>query len=61
MRGDVGSWCHACEVCTSRQVDRAIRPPLVPLPVEGAFDCGVDVLLIQYHAGNQYVVVFVIT
>ena len=56
MRGDVGTWCRTCEVCASRQVGKLIRPPLVPLPVGGAFDrVGVDV---QSHAGNQYGVVF---
>ena len=61
MPGDVGSWCRACEVCASRQVGKSIRPPLVPLPVEGAFDqVGVDVIqFVQSHTGNQYVVVFI--
>ena len=45
MRRDVSRWCHACETCASRRVGRAVRPPLVPVPVTGAFDrVGVDVI-----------------
>ena len=40
---------------------KSIRPPLVPLPVEGAFvRVGVDVIqFVQAQAGNQYGVVFI--
>lgn len=61
MRGDIADWCRACQVCASRRVGQAIRPPLVPLPVAGAFDrVGVDVIqFVRSNSGNQYVVVFI--
>ena len=47
--------------CASRQVGRAIRPPLTPIPVVGPFDqVGVDVIqIIKSYEGNQYGIVFV--
>ena len=61
MRRDIIRWCQACLVCASRQVGRAVRPPLTPIPVSGPFDrVGVDVLHFpKSTAGNQYAVVFV--
>ena len=61
MRRDIASWCHACETCASRRVGRPLRPPLVPLPVAGAFDrVGVDVVqFVRSDAGNQYAAVFI--
>ena len=61
MRRDVSSWCRACETCASRRVGRPIRPPLVPLPVAGAFDrVGVDVIqFVQSNSGNKYAIVFI--
>ena len=61
MRNEIAGWSRACQVCASRRVGQAIRPPLVPLPVEGAFDrVGVDVIqFARSTAGNQYVVVFI--
>ena len=61
MRRDIFRWCQACMVCASRQVGRAVRPPLTPIPVSGPFDrVGVDVLHFpKSTAGNQYAVVFV--
>ncbi len=60
-RADIGRWCRACLTCASRHVGQAIKPPLTPIPVAGAFDrVGVDVIKfpMSYH-GNQYGVVFV--
>ena len=61
MRSDVTNWCHACEVCATRRVGRSLRPPLLPLPVAGAFNrVGVDVVqFVRFNAGNQYAVVFI--
>ncbi len=61
MRGDIIRWCQACLVCASRQVGRAVHPPLTPIPVGGPFDrVGVDVLHFpKFLAGNQYAIVFV--
>ena len=61
MRGDIIKWCRGCLICASRQVGRAVHPPLTPIPVSGPFDrVGVDVLHFpKSAAGNQYAVVFV--
>lgn len=61
MRQQIICWCQACLTCASRQVGRAVRPPLTPIPVGGPFDCvGVDVLKLPKSAcGNQYAIVFV--
>ena len=61
MRNEVAGWSRACQVCALRRVGQAICPPLVPLPVEGAFDrVGVDVIqFTRSTTGNQYVVVFI--
>ena len=61
MRRDVVAWCRACVMCATRRVGKPIRPPLVPLPVAGAFDrVGVDVIqFVRSESGNKYAVVFV--
>ena len=62
MRADVYHFCRKCLVCASRKgPGRAIRPPLVPIPVGGPFHrLGVDVLQLPVtHSGNRYVVCFV--
>ena len=59
MRRDVSCWCRACEACASRRVGWPIRPPLVPVPVTGAFDrVGVD-NFVRSNSGNRYAVVFI--
>ena len=62
MRADVYHFCRKCLVCASRKgPGRAVRPPLVPIPVGGPFHrIGVDVLQLPVtHKGNRYVVCFV--
>ena len=62
MRADVYHFCRKCLVCASRKgPGRAVRPPLVPIPVGGPFHrVGVDVLQLPVtHKGNRYVVCFV--
>ena len=60
MRKDVTAWCKSCLPCATRQVGRAIKPNLMPIPVGGPFDrIGVDVLqLPKSSKGNTYAVVF---
>ena len=60
MSSDIGSWCRSCLVCASRRVGTPIRPPLVPIPVAGAFDrVGVDVIQLQLsQKGNKYASVY---
>ena len=61
MRADIFHWTRACLTCATRQPGRAVKAPLTPIPVAGAFDrVGVDI--IQYptsNHGNKYAVVFV--
>ena len=61
MRQDIRIWCRSCMTCATRQVGCPIRPPLVPLPVSGAFDrVGVDVIqFVKSRNGNKYAVVFI--
>lgn len=62
MRADVYHFCRKCLVCASRKgPGRAVRPPLVPIPVGAPFHrVGVDVLQLPVtHKGNRYVVCFV--
>ena len=35
MRADISVWCQDCLVCTTRQPGEAVRPPLMPISVEG--------------------------
>ena len=57
----MANWFLACDMCAYRQVGQCIRPPLVPLPVAGAFDhVGEDVIQFVYlHSWNDYAVVFI--
>ena len=61
MRKDIGTRCRSCLTCATRSVGRAVRPPLVPIPVSGPFDrIGVDVVQFPTSAkGNQYTIVFI--
>jgi hypothetical protein len=62
MFQDVQHWCRSCVACSRRKLPRtAGRAPLIPLPVEGAFDrLAVDCVgpFRKTVAGNRYVVVF---
>ena len=60
MRADVQKLCRACLPCATRQVGRAFKVPLTPIPVQGPFDCvGVDVIQFPLSfEGNQYAIVF---
>ena len=61
MRQDIVTWCRTCVTCATRRVGRAIRPPLIPLPVAGAFNrIGVDIIqFVLLKQGNKYAVVFI--
>ena len=61
MRKDLDTWCRACLKCATRNVGRAVKPRLTPIPVGGPFDIvGVDVLqLPKTKRGNKYAVVFI--
>jgi hypothetical protein len=61
MRRDITRWSRGCITCATRNVGRAVKPPLTPIPVSGPFDrVGVDVIqLPRSRRGNQYAVVFV--
>ena len=49
-----------CPTCATHQPGRAIKPPLTPIPVGGAFRLGVDVIQSpRSKNGNRYAVVFV--
>ena len=61
MRADIGRWCRACITCATRQIGRATRPPLVPIPVNGPFG-RIRVDIIQFpksKKGNRYTVCFI--
>ena len=47
-------------MCTTRQPDKAVQPPLTPIPVEVPFHhVGVDVIqFMKSHSDNQYAIVF---
>ncbi len=61
MRADIGRWSRGCLICATHSTERAIRPPLTPIPVNGPFDrVGVDVIQFPCSSdGNKYAVVFV--
>ena len=61
MRKDIHYWCRACLTCATRHTGRAIRPPLMPVPVSGPFDrIGVDVVQFPKSSrGNKYAIVFI--
>ena len=62
MYKDVEHWCKSCTECSTRKSPRnSKKAPLLPIPVEGAFDrVAVDVLgpLPPSNKGNRYIVVF---
>ena len=47
-------------MCATHQPGKAVKPPLIPIPVEGPFHLvGVDVIqFVKSHSGNQYAIVF---
>jgi len=61
MRKDIVTWSKACSTCASRNPGRAVKSPLTPIPVGGAFDrVGVDIIQFPTSKhGNKYAVVFV--
>ena len=61
MRQDITRWTRGCIVCATRNVGRAVKPPMTPIPVAGPFDrIGVDIIQFpKTSRGNQYAVVFV--
>lgn len=61
MRRDITQWTRGCVTCATRNVGRAVKPPLTPIPVAGPFDrVGVDVIQFpRSRRGNQYAIVFV--
>ena len=62
MYKDVEHWCKSCTECSMRKSPRnSKKAPLLPIPVEGAFDrVAVDVLgpFPPSNMGNRYIVVF---
>ena len=62
MYKDVECWCKSCTECSMRKSPRnSKKAPLLPIPVEGAFDrVAVDVLgpFPPSNKGNRYIVVF---
>ena len=62
MYKDVEHWCKSCTECSMRKSPRnSKKAPLLPIPVEGAFDrVAVDVLgpFPASNKGNRYIVVF---
>jgi len=62
MFKDVEHWCKSCTECSMRKSPRnSKKAPLLPIPVENAFDrVAVDVLgpFPPSHKGNRYIVVF---
>ena len=61
MRKDIYQWYRSCLTCATRDVGRVVRPPLLPIPVEGLFDhIGVDVVqFLKSKQGNKYAIVFI--
>ena len=62
MFKDVEHWCKSCQDCSMRKSPRnSKKAPLLPIPVENAFDrLAVDILgpLPASRKGNRYIVVF---
>ena len=62
MFKDTEHWCKSCVDCSMRKTPKTnLRAPLIPIPVEGAFDrVAVDVLgpLTKTDKGNRYILVF---
>ena len=62
MFKDTEHWCKSCVDCSMRKTPRTnLKAPLIPIPVEGAFDrLAVDVVgpLTKTTQGNKYILVF---
>ena len=62
MFRDIDHWCRTCVDCAMKKVPRGQRKaPLLPIPVEGAFDrVAMDILgpLPVTNDGNRYIIVF---
>ena len=62
MLKDVQHWCESCTDCAMRKTPKTnLKMPLLPIPVEGAFDrVAIDVLgpLPVTTQGNRYILVF---
>ena len=62
MFKDIEHWCRSCIDCAMKKVPRNHhRAPLMPIPVEGAFDrVAMDTLgpFPTTHDGNKYIIVF---
>jgi len=61
MPQDITRWTRGCIVCATSSVGRAVRAPLTPIPVAGAFNrVGVDIIKFRKTSrGNQYAIVFI--
>ena len=62
MFRDIDHWCRTCVDCAMKKIPRGQRKaPLLPIPVEGAFDrIAMDILgpLPVTNDGNRYIIVF---
>ena len=62
MFKDIEHWCASCVDCSMKKISRGHRrAPLLPIPVEGAFDrVAMDILgpFPETHDGNRYILVF---
>ena len=62
MFKDIEHWCNSCVDCSMKKIPRRHRrAPLLPIPVEGAFDrVAMDILgpFPETHDGNRYILVF---
>lgn len=62
MFKDIEHWCKSCIDCAMRKNPKTrAKAPLLPIPVEGAFDrVAVDCLgpFPPSHSGNRYIIVF---
>ena len=62
MYKDVAHWCNSCVDCAMKKIPRrAHKAPLLPIPVQGAFDrIAMDALgpFPPSHDGNRYIIVF---
>ena len=61
MFKDIEHWCNSCVDCAMKKIPRGHRrAPLLPIPVEGAFDrVAMDILgpFSETHDGNRYIIV----
>ncbi len=62
MYKDIEHWCRSCVDCAMKKRPRGQRKaPLLPIPVDGAFDrVAMDILgpFPATHDGNRYIIVF---